>query len=288
MILICRLLSCIRYREVLVLQGAPVMGSILAMGTLTIHRAVIEGCFVIASCSLVAHTWSLNDWADYHADSANVHRSPSVFTRQGVSPATMIGFSLFLLCVSLAIFAVLSTATFWIAIGLLVLSCLYSFPSLHAKRIAFLSSFVHLSGGFLHFLLGYSLFATVDANAIWIAIGFALIFTAGHGVQEVQDHDADRFMGIRTNAVVFGKNAVFRLTLMIFVSAYGYLAYLASTGFLPSRLRIPSLVFAALQIHFARQALVYGLTFESVNKYRTRYRILFGLLGLMIISTLFL
>ncbi len=284
---IWRLLSCIRYREVLVLQGAPVMGAVLAMGRPTLDKCALGAVFAVANFCLVAHMWSLNDWADRHADAADDHRSADVFTRKGVAPATMLGLSLALLIVGLALFAWLSATTFWIAIGLALLSFLYSFPGLHAKSVALLSSLPHLAGGFLHFLLGYSLFAAVDPNALQIAFVFALIFTAGHGVQEVQDHDADRRAGVRTNAVVFGKPVVFGVTLAAFLFVYGDLYHLAAAGIVPSRLGLPSLALAALHLYSARQALRAGLSFESVRRYRGRYRALFALLGLQIISTLF-
>lgn len=282
-----RLLSCIRYREALVLQGAPVMGCVLAMGASTAHKAAVGAAFILANFCLVAHMWSLNDWADLHADAADDNRSPHVFTRKGVSPAAMLGLSLGLLVAALALFACLAAAAFWIAVSLALLSLLYSFPGLHAKSVALLSSVPHLAGGLLHFLLGYSLFAEVDGGALQIAVVFSLTFTAGHGVQEVQDHDADRRAGLRTNAVVFGKSAVFGMALATFLFVYGYLSYLAAAGLLPARLGLPCLALAALHLYCAGQALRAGLSFESVRRYRGRYRASFALLGLIVISTLF-
>jgi 4-hydroxybenzoate polyprenyltransferase len=282
-----RLLSCIRYREALVLQGAPVTGAVLAMGAPTIHKGALSAIFAVANFCLVAHMWSLNDWADRHADAADHNRSLHVFTRKGVDPATMLGLSLGLLSAGLALFAWLSATTFWIAVSLTLLSFLYSFPGLQMKGVALLSSVPHLIGGFLHFLLGYSLFAAVDPNALQIALVFALIFTAGHGVQEVQDHDADRRAGVRTNAVMFGKSVVFGVTLAAFLFVYGDLYHLAAAGIVPPRLGLPTLALAAMHLYSARQALRAGLSFESVRRYRGRYRVLFALLGLQVISTLF-
>ncbi len=284
---IWRLLSCIRYGEVLVLQGTPVMGGVLAMGKPTIHKGALGAVFAVANFCLVAHMWSLNDWADRHADAADPSKSLQVFTRKGVDPATMLGLSLGLLSASLVLFAWLTATAFWIAVCLILLSCLYSFPGLQAKGVALLSSVPHLLGGFLHFLLGYSLFAAVGPNALRIAVVFALIFTAGHGVQEVQDHDADLCAGVRTNAVVFGKSAVFGVTLAAFLFVYGYLSHLAEAGLVPPRLGPPSLALAVLHLSWARQALRAGLSRESIRQYRGRYRALFALLGLILASSLF-
>lgn len=287
MLQFCRLLSCIRYREVLVLQGAPVMGAAMAMGEPSLDKCALGLVFVAANACLVAHMWSLNDWADRHADATDEIKSHHHFSRKGIAPATMFQMSLGLLIASLALFACLNAATFWIAVSLVLLSFCYSLPGLHAKSVALLSSLPHLVGGFLHFLLGYSLFATVDPNALRIAIVFALVFTAGHGVQEVQDHDADRRAGIRTNAVVFGKSAVFVVALAAFLFVYGYLSHLSAVGIVPQRLGLPLLSLAGLHLYCARQPLQAGLSFDSVRRYRGRYRALFAMLGLFLISTLF-
>jgi len=283
-----RLFSCIRFGEVLVLQGAPVMGCVLAMGKPTMAKCALGAVFVMANVCLVAHMWSLNDWADQLTDAADDRKSRHVFTRKGIGPKALLGLSLGLLGAGLMLFAWLTAATFWIAVGLTLLSFIYSFPGVHAKSVALLSSLPHLAGGFLHFLLGYSLFGSVDPDALRIALVFALILTAGHGVQEVQDHDADRRSGLRTNAVVFGKFSVFGTALLAFLFVYGYLWHLAAAGIVPFRLGPVSLALAGLQLYWAIQALNTRLSFAGVREYRHRYRGLFALLGLTVISTLFL
>jgi len=272
---------------VLVLQGAPVMGCVLGIGTLTTHNAILGAVFILANFLLVAHIWSLNDWADGRADANDENKPSRAFTHKGVSPLAMLALSLGLLIVSLVIFAMLKAETFWIAVCLVLLGFLYSFPGLHLKSVAPFSSLPHLAGGFLHFLLGYSLFTSLDTNALRIAVAFALVFTAGHGIQEVQDHDADRHARLRTNAVVFGKRTVFWAALGTFLFAYGTLWHLSAVGILPLRLGIPALVMAVIHLACARQALKGGLSFQSVRQYRARYRVLFALLGVLVISTLF-
>jgi 4-hydroxybenzoate polyprenyltransferase len=282
-----RLLGCLRYREVLVLQGAPAMGFVLAMGRPTFHKGAVGAVFAAANFCLVAHIWSLNDWADRHADCLDATKAARSFTRKGVDPAVLLGFSLALLATSLVLFALLRDTTLRMAIGLALLGFLYSCPGLHAKRMAVLSSIPHLLGGFLHFLLGHSLFAAVDANTLRTAMVFALTFTAGHAVQEVQDHDADGRAGLRTNAIVFGKSTMFCVALAVFLFVYGYLAYLAATDIVPHQLGPLALTLGALHLYWARQVVQAGLCCASIQQYRNRYRTSFGLIGLTVISTLF-
>jgi 4-hydroxybenzoate polyprenyltransferase len=278
------LLCCIRYREILVLQGAPVAGLVLATGKPTIAKVVLAVLFALANFFLLAHIWTLNDWADIQADALDRDKAPHVFTRNGIAPRMMFWFSIALLSVSLGLFALLPPMTFWIAVGIVLLGFFYSFPGIHAKGIVLLSSVSHLVGGFLHFLLGYSLFAPTDPHVVPTACFFALIFVAGHCVQEVQDQETDRRTGIRTNAVVFGKLPVFAAALLAFLFAYGDLEYLAWAGMVPVRLGPLALALGGLQLYWARQTLRAGLSFESVRQFRRRYRALFALIGLAVIG----
>jgi 4-hydroxybenzoate polyprenyltransferase len=282
------LLSCIRYREVLLLQGAPFMGIIFSVGSLTVRKIPTIALFGLASFLLVAHIWSLNDCADFHVDRLDENKSADTASSKGIDFPMMHRFSLLLLVPSLGLFSLLPLQTLLVAVCVAILGFLYSSSSIAAKGVAFLSSVLHFIGGGLHFLLGYALFMSIDRHAMLIAPFFALIFTAGHATQEVQDYDADRLFGIRTNAVVFGKRPVFIAALIGFTFAYGYLAYLALAGIVPTRLGLLSLILFPLHLFWSVKTLHRGLTFERLIQFRIRYRMLFALMGLAMISTLFL
>jgi 4-hydroxybenzoate polyprenyltransferase len=263
------------------------MGLVLAAGKPTIPQIATGALFVLANFFLVAHIWTLNDWADIDVDALDRNKARTVFTGKGIAPWMMLWFSIALLLASLGLFACLAFRTFWIAVGIAFLGFVYSFPGIHAKGIVLLSSGSHFVGGFLHFLLGCSLLAPIDQRALLSAFFFALIFTAGHCVQEVQDEEADRLTGIRTNAVVFGKVPVFFAALVVFLFAYGDLWYLASAGLVPARLGLAALALGWLHLHWACKTLRAGLSFDSVRQFRRRYRALFAMMGLAVISTLF-
>src|ERR1700722_6163729 len=65
------LLLRIRYREVLILQGPPLMGAAVALRHWTGASLSSIGILFIAGFLLVAHIWSLNDWADLPAERGN-------------------------------------------------------------------------------------------------------------------------------------------------------------------------------------------------------------------------
>ena len=70
---VLRLLSCIRFDEVLVLQGTPLLGAVFAMNHLTMQSAAALLLLVVGNAFLVAHVFLLNDWAGIHQDPCFLH-----------------------------------------------------------------------------------------------------------------------------------------------------------------------------------------------------------------------
>src|ERR1700704_1898369 len=82
-----RLLSCIRFEEVFVLQGAPLLGAIFSMGSFTVESVGRIFVFAIGSCLLVAHVFVLNDWSGIHADLRDPNRAAAVFSTRDIDRA---------------------------------------------------------------------------------------------------------------------------------------------------------------------------------------------------------
>ncbi|MEZ0255054.1 MAG: UbiA family prenyltransferase, partial [Chthoniobacter sp.] len=113
---------------------------------------------------------------------------------------------------------------------------------------------------------------------------FTLVFTAGHATQEVEDYEEDRHNGIRTNAVAFGKTAVFIAAFVGFAFAYGDLAGLSLCGVLPPRLWVMAMTLFPLHCYWSFVGLRTGLNPDGVRRLRNRYRVLFLLIGIAIAS----
>src|SRR4030095_15648449 len=94
-------MSCIRYLEVLVLQGSPLLGTAFAVRETSVAKVAIGALFAAASFMLVAHIWSFNDWADSDADLNDPNKSHGVASTNGISRRGLLGFSLILLALSL-------------------------------------------------------------------------------------------------------------------------------------------------------------------------------------------
>jgi len=279
-------LSCIRFPEVLVLQGSPLLGAAFALRDPTVDKAAVGLVFALASLLLVAHIWSFNDWAGLQADLNDPNKSERVFSTKGVSPAGVLLFSLGLLVAALVLFSLLPHQTLLIAVIIAALGMLYSHPALHAKSVPILSSFPHLVGGVLHFLLGYSVFDAIDRRGVLVGLFFALTFTAGHLNQEVRDYDGDRVNGLRTNAVFFGRTPTFLAGLVVFTLAYADLVLLAARGIVPVALGVPPLLLYPLPLFWSLRTLRSGLSFESVSQLQRRYRMLYALIGCSMLAAL--
>ena len=148
-----------------------------------------------------------------------------------------------------------------------------------------LSSVVHLVGGALHFLLGYSVGSVIDGRAVAIASFFALTFAAGHLTQELRDYQGDARSDIRTNAVIFGQRRTFVASLVLFTLAYALLFFLALRGTLPRPLAA-LVVLYPLHLHWSLTTLAEGLTYASICRLQARYRAIYAIIGVAMVVVL--
>ncbi len=288
--LFARLLSCVRFDEVLVLQGSPLLGAMFSMDRLTVERAAMLVVLInlaAGSCCLVAHVFALNDWSGISADLQDPNRARDVFTARGVG-RTEIGYlSMALLAVSLLLLSPFGSRTVGIALMIAGLSALYSAPPSRLKGVPLLNTALHLAGGLLHFLLGYSVFHLVDARGLEVGCFFALAFSAGHLTHEVRDLEGDRRNGIATNAVRFGKALSFAASLALFTVANLVLVVLAARGTVPRQLVLVAALYP-LHFYWSLRAFRAGLTFESVRRLQVRYRTLYAIVGMMMSASVLL
>lgn len=279
-----RLLSCIRLDEVFVLQGAPLIGALFSLTAFTAGDAFRLAALMAGNLCLVAYIFVLNDWAGIEGDLKDPNRAARTFVAKGLSRAAVGYLALALLALSLLIFAMIGTAPFVLGLAIAGLGTLYSAPGFHWKGSPLLNSALHFGGGTLHFLLGCATFAALDAQSVGVGSFFGLAFTAGHFTHEARDHDGDKLNNIRTNAVAFGKTRAFLMGLAFFTAAYALLGMLAVFGLVPF-----VLVFAAALYPFhlfaSWRAFRAGLTFASFRRLQWCYRVIYAIIGLLMIAT---
>jgi 4-hydroxybenzoate polyprenyltransferase len=276
------LLSCIRLDEVVILQGTPLLGALFSMGALTRAKSLGLLALVAASSCLVAHVFVVNDLCATSTDLRDPNRAARVFTARGIERRTARHLSLLLLALSLLLLIPFGSAPVLIATAVAILSALYSAPSLPLKGVPLANSVLHVLGGLLHFLLGYSLFHAVDASGLEIGGFFALTFAAGHLTHEARDWGSDRLNGIRTNAVRFGPARSFRAGFILFTAADVLLVMLAAREVVPRVLVIVAALYP-LHLWWTLRTAAAGLTFENIRRLQIRYRALYATIGLIMI-----
>jgi 4-hydroxybenzoate polyprenyltransferase len=279
-----RYLSCLRLQDIVALQGSPLLGAAFAIRQPTLQELGPLATLMIANVLLMAHVFMLNDWSGLTDDLADANKAADVFTARGVGRGEMGIFAAVLLVVSLLLFAYAGPATLSLALAIAILSALYSLPRFNWKGRPFLNSVAHLAGGILHFLLGYSL-GTIDRRGVAIAVFFALIFAAGHLMQEIRDYHGDTANGIRTNAVTFGQRRTFVASLILFTLAHVLFVALALQELLPRPLAV-LVALLPIQLFWSMQTLRAGLTYTNVSRLQTRYRALYALMGIAIVTAL--
>jgi len=280
-----RYFTRLRLHDILVLQGPPLIGAAFAFTRFRATNAVSLVTLLAGNLFLMTHIFMLNDWAGLKGDLADPNRAPRTFTARGIATREIAFLSTALLVVSLLLFSFLGTTETALALAIAALSALYSLPPFHLKGRAFLNSAVHLAGGVLHFLLGYSVAHAIDRRGVAIAIYFALIFVAGHLTQEVRDHAGDKINGIGTNAVTFGPRRTFAASLILFASAHAIFFVLAVETLIPRPLAATVVLFP-LQLYWSFAAMRDGLTYASVSRLQSRYRMLYAFIGACIVLAL--
>jgi 4-hydroxybenzoate polyprenyltransferase len=277
-----RLVSAIRWDEVLVLQGAPLIGTMYSIGSWTVGNLLLLAVFAVGSCCLVAHVYVLNDWAGIHGDLRDPNRAARTFTAKGIGRAEFGLLAIALLVSSLLLFALLGKAPLVLALAIAGLSALYSAPGFHMKGVPLFNSLLHLVGGAVHFLLGYATFAPVDARGVAIGCFFGLVFAAGHLTHEARDCEGDELNVIRTNAVAFGRIQSCLAGLALFTAAYALLVALAAYGAVPRVLMLAAVLYPVHLVASLR-ALRAGLSFESLSRLQWCYRALYAVIGVMMV-----
>ena len=283
---LARYLSCLRVQDILVLQGTPLLGAALAIrhpGAADVGPLMV---LLAGNLFLMTHVFMLNDWSGLTADLRDPNKAAGVFTARGVAQREIGALAALLLVLSLVLFSRIGAITIGLALAIATLSALYSLPRFNWKGRPLLSSVAHLAGGILHFLLGYSVASAIDVRGVAIATFFALIFAAGHLTQEIRDHEGDATNGIRTNAVLFGPRHTFAASVVLFTLAQLLLFVLALERIVPRPLAALFVLYP-IQLHWSLGTLRNGLTYAGITRLQARYRVLYAVIGLAMVLSLY-
>lgn len=267
-----------RWLEVAVLQASPLLGAWLGGLRLDADDLPRASIMMLGSLALTAHVFVVNDWAGHATDAHDPRRAGNDrVTRRDLGQLAVA-----LLAVAAALLAAADTGALLLGAGIAALSAAYSCGPVLSKATPFGASVNHVTGGILHFLMGYTLVRDPDAEAAVLSLVFGLVFAAGHLNQEVRDREADRAAGLRTSAVLFGPRRVLVASFALFTAAYGLLLALAATDVLPGVALATGPIWVA-HAAFTRQALRRESPGEAALRLQRRYRVLFAIVGVLLL-----
>lgn len=268
-----------RGMEVGALQASPLLGAYLGGLGFGAGDGIRWALLLLGSTAVTGFVFVFNDWADYETDARDARRARLGPSGHGITRMQTGRVALALLILAAAALAALGPAALLLGAAIALLGVLYSTSWLLGKSTPGGASLNHLTGGTLHFLLGYTVAHTVNARGVVLGLVFGLVFAAGHLNQEVRDHAADRASGTETSAVVFGPRRGFVASFCLFSAAYALIIGLALVGALPKLLLLGAVAWL-VQGAWSLQALRRGLGLETAQWMQSRYRLLFALVGL--------
>ena len=123
-----RLLRCIRWTDVLILEGTPVLGVAFSIGLTTAPNLTRIILFLGAAFLLLVHIFTLNDWADFQHSKAEPSARTIEVPCEAISPQLLLVFSVLCLVIGLILLAFLGIGLFILGITVAALGILYSHP----------------------------------------------------------------------------------------------------------------------------------------------------------------
>jgi 4-hydroxybenzoate polyprenyltransferase len=272
----------LRSLELLLMIGSPLLGVLFADPLAVNDSNAILRLFIFLTgvFALGGHVYSYNSWAGLKADQNDKNKQDTAPVTGEIKAPELLTLSVTLLVFSTVLLAVLDIKLAALGIGEAFLWFLYCNQHFLLKARPILGSLIHIVTGEINFLLGYLFASSFYLRGALIGLFFALLFTGGHLNHELRDFEADRDNGYKTNAVTWGKYRAFLAAIGVFTVAHIYFIVLGLYGFIDFELVIPATAVYPAYLVLAIYTLKKGISFEYMDKFRTKYRIFYGALGL--------
>ncbi|MBZ0271778.1 UbiA family prenyltransferase [bacterium] len=277
-------LKTIRAVESTLMCGFPLVGVLFAIDRLDADVIMTIARFLVPTYGLVIYVYVLNSWGGLKTDRENARLGGHPAVTGDVTPGQLLAVIYTGIAVAVFFYIRWFPQCFPIALAIAAVWTPYSHPDILAKARPFWGNVIHFTGGVLQFLLGYAVFAPIDATGVALSVFFAGVFAAGHLNHEVMDYDADKEMHLRTNAVVFGPRIMLKVAFGFFSFWVAYLALVSAAGIVPWKWSWPFL--AIYPFHAIALSLFRPKPHEAYDRrYQAIYRGLFVAAGLVILIT---
>lgn len=281
-------LQWIRYRELLLLTSPGLMG--LALGKYSLFDALKAGkindiiIFIVSLCLGGAHVFLFNLWAGIKLNPIDAVSIDYPLKQEEINTNAIFTISIILLILSLIFNLYLNKKLFIVSIIMAILWILYAYPKgLFLKSSYAGALLVHYINGNLHFLIGLLLFNNLTLEAILIAHFFSFIFLAGYFHHILKDRESDKQMKIKTLANVFNPRKIFMVGNIFFLISYLYNGFLVIIKLFPLIFFVYNSFIIILLLFYFVKVIRSDLSKQIVIRYRTYYRFLYSILGLLFV-----
>jgi 4-hydroxybenzoate polyprenyltransferase len=263
------LFSALRIKEIIGKAGFFMVGVLFAEPPIKTENILISlHFFVICVVNGIA-IYLLNAALGFHQDKKNdrldeiQHFNKARLLSLGVAIG-VIGFVWLYIFSSKLVLPAAIVYALWIV---------YSFPR-GLKRIPLLGLVTAFIGQVVHFHLGYLVFDELSAESVLISGYFSLLFTAGHALHEVIDHEADKAAGLKTSSVFFGREFLYRGSNALFMVAAVYILAVHLVGVISWTIVVPYEIAFIVHIFLTRN--LSDTKNETLFAYRRKYMITYA------------
>lgn len=285
MSIIIKYTKALRIGEVLMMTGFFMIGAVFSMSSLKPNDLLLLLIIFTAIFFLIISIYSFNAFSGKQHDESN----PRLNHLSRIKQPVFLIIAIVTLMVSLGLAVWLG----WlIAAALVTIFCiwvLYSNPLFGLKHIPFAGTFLHFFAQILHFNVVYAIFAPLSWYSLLLSLFFALSFAAGHVHHEIIDYEADKAAGIRTGAIKLGLKRAILFCFLLFSLGVMVWPAMVVCQWVALPLAITCLAgYAVVFIAF----LMLNNRMEHHEKarmiYRTVYRLVFFIEGIIFIAVRFL
>jgi len=276
----------IRLFEISVRMGAPLIALLLTVPELDGANGLRIIHALIAFFFLWAHLYTFNEWAGYSFDRRDPLKRLTPLLSGKVAPREMLLLSSVFALICIILYAVLDFRFLIIVFIDTLVGALYAHPKILLKSVPFVSLVILFIVSVLDFLLGWLIFSPSLHKGLLIGMYFGILGIVGQLYHEAGDYNSDKKVGIKTNAVRYGKRSVFITGFIFYTVSCVYFYLLTSSGLIAKSLYLVFLITYPIYVFIFFKSLQSKLHPLAVSRFVRRYRILYGIIGFYLILQL--
>jgi 4-hydroxybenzoate polyprenyltransferase len=269
----------IRWFEIAVRTGAPVIAVLIAAPSMG-HDNVVRIILGFAAFYLLwIHGYTFNEWGGYYSDKNDASKSKTPVIAGLITRRDLLILSIFSIVISVVLYTLLDTRLLAIILFDVILGIAYVHPRILLKNVPVVSFLILLIVSINDFLLGWLIFSSDVVRGLLISIFFGMLGITGQHFHEAGDHDSDKRVDIKTNAVRFGKKNIFVMGFIFYTLSILYFIFISVCGFIPNYLYLILVLTYPVYALIFYKCLKTGITTTQTRIFIKRYRFLYGFIG---------